>query len=435
MRLNYKILLMAALFNPAHILGQPLPPQSPKADSGLQILIEEALANNPDLKSWEAKIEALEQIPSQAGAWSDPALSLGLANLPANSFDFDREAMTAFWITGSQSLPLTKAHIRQSEIAKIEIEKGKLSGKQLELSIAKDVAHNWFDRAFLQSSIQTLEEMIELTESAFKVMQRKYETGQTSQSDLFRTEIEILELWDGKLKLEQMEMASAKKLAVLLGRKPEDYPPQSGALSESFIPVDYGELEANLSANSYEMNHTRQAVLQAQKKIDLEKSLYWPELKLSAGYGFRQDADNGTERPDFFSITAGISLPVFAAKKQNRRVEEARASLKGAEYNLNSVELRLLKDLSILVDEDHRLEKQIDLYGKWIIPQAEAAFSSAMAAYTVGKVDIEALLAAEKTLLKAKLQRLAYLRDRAKVRAALAELSGFDVTSENQLDQ
>lgn len=402
-------------------------------DPVLSGLIREAIENNPELASWSARIEAADERIPQVGAWTDPMLSLGLMNLPANTLDFNREPMTAFWITASQTVPITGKYALKKDIAIKESEKESYNLQSRELAIAEAVAHLWYKWAYYEAALTTANQTIDLLDDILRAAEKRYETGRGLQSDLLRIATEKTKMEDKRELHRQMIKTTGRRIAVLLGRAPDEIPNPPDSLPESFAPLMPESLEARMLSESPYLKTVKARLAISESRVELTRRLWWPEVKLSAGYGFRQEADNGMNRPDFLTVTAGVSLPVFGANKQGRAVEEARASLYGAEADLRSAELQFKLQLALLLDEEERLVRQIELYTQGVEPQAETSLSAIMAAYSAGKTDIDALLMAEKVLLEARLDKMARLRDRAKNRASIASLVGGDILIEKKI--
>jgi outer membrane protein TolC len=178
-----------------------------------------------------------------------------------------------------------------------------------------------------------------------------------------------------------------------------------------------------------------QASRQAAKSMTAAaKKSRWPDLKLGAGYGFRQEGKSGQERPNFVTVTAGVTLPLFMGAKQNRAVEENLATERSLEAAVESVKLRLTWKLADLLDEDRRHAEQIGLYAGEILPLASAALESSSSAYASGSIDVEAVLAAEKALIDAQLRLLDHRRQRADVRASIAGMLGGDGLLPSDMD-
>lgn len=386
--------------------------------------VQEALQNNPDLKAWQNRVDAANaQIP-QAGSWPDPMLTLSMANLPTNTFNFDQEPMTAAWIKVNQNIPLGGKPSAKSEIAESQYEAIQSGEENRKFSIAREIIQTWYDWAYWQEAVKTVDINIDLLEDLIAVVQQKYETGHGLQQDLLRAETERTRLEDRRVMLQQMALTTGRKLAILIGRQPDDIPDSPDGLKGNFSTIDYDSLLHNLLSNNPTLNSMKANVNTSKAKLSLAHRNWWPDLNLGVGYGYRQDSPAGMERPDFFTASAGFSIPLYGSRKQGRAVEEAKAVSRDTEEQLNSKELELRFMLEKLLDEDQRLKDQVKLYHDGVIPQAEATLDAATAEYTVGRVDFEALLMAETAVYNAQLDYFSRLRDRLKTRTDLSALVG-----------
>ncbi len=394
-------------------------------DEALREHILEALRNNPELESRRAQVDAAARRVPQAGAWSDPGLTLGMSNLPTNSFDLNQEPMTAAWITLSQALPVTSKYGIKRQIAEHNLDGASDMQRLGELDLAEEISHTWYDWAYLRESLATLDVTIELLDDLLRIARKKYETGRGLQQDILRSETERTRLEDRREQLAQTATAAGRRMAALMGRDPDDIPGPPRSLQVSFTPLDRESLRERLATENPLIGLRDAELEMAKGGVLLARSSWWPDVRLTAGYGKRRDADDGTTRADFVTITGGITLPVFGAKKQGPAVQEAKAMERRTEAARRDAEIRLRLEFETMSDEDARLEKQIVLYRDGVVPQAEATLAAATAEYSVGKVDIEALLTAETALHNARLGRFARVRDRAKVRASIAALTGW----------
>jgi len=395
-------------------------------DTLLAMHVQEALENNPKLNSQRSGADASRTRISQDGAWPDPTISVGAMNLPVNTFDFNQEPMTGFWININQTIPLNGRTGIKSDIAEKQYEIASLNVKDLESQIVSDLSHRWYNWSYLIEAERTVEETEELLQALIQIALRRYETGQGSQADVLRLQTELAQLQDQSLMLEQQTKAQARHFAALMGREPSELPSPPAKLAMNYPVLDRQEVFATLKSGNPTLSETKTGFETSSLNLKLKKREWWPDLKLGVGYGFRQDADNGVERPDFFSVTAGISLPVFGTAKQGKAVQEAKALQQNAEYKLENTELQLTLQMEILFDEDQRLADQIDLYQNSIVPQAETTYDATLAAYSVGNATIDGLISSEKAVLKSKLDLSSRLRERWIVRTDIAVLSGID---------
>lgn len=402
--------------------------QQPQAylptDSTLTALIAEGQANSPSLKSVREQVSAANQRIPQAGSWPDPTLAFGAANLPVNTFSFNQEPMTAVWITLGQTVPLTH-RFRASKAAASSL--ANVTSEHLvasELALGQQIASASWDFAYLRRSVDAVDSTLGLLDDLITITRTRYETGRGLQQDILRLQTERTKLDDRRALLEQQARSAERKVALLVGRGPEEATIHAPLLPDRFLPIDsLRTLQAVLEQNP-KLAASKLTVKAMNEKERTVRAMRIPDLKLSAGYGIRQNASNGTQRPDYLTLTAGVSIPLFAGSKQNRAIDESRANQRAANQALKNEELNVRFELATLLDEDNRLAHQIDLYRQGVVPQASATLEAATSSYAVGKVDVEAMLSAETALINARLELYARLRDRAKTRAALAALAG-----------
>ncbi|MCB2212294.1 TolC family protein [bacterium] len=392
------------------------------SDPVLQRLQDEVSANNPSLSSMREQLAASRARESQAGAWMDPKLGIGAMNLPANSpLDLNQEPMTGLWINASQSIPLTGKYSSKRIVAEAMSDATHATVDQRTATVTDALRKAWYDWAYLRAGVASLDSTIQLVDDLLVVARTKYETGSGLQSSLLRLQTERSRLTSQRVELEQNARNAGRTVAVLLGRTPDAAPSAPAGLPVSFSTIDPAAMQQG-AERSPAIQAAEQAVRANDARVNLARQLWTPELMLGVGYGYRQDADNGMDRADFITVTAGITLPVFGGSKQGRAVEEAVAEKRSAEYRLRETQLYVSRQIESLVDEDNRHAEQIQLYDQGILPQASSTLASTLSDYSVGRVGVEALVAAERELLNARLQRLMHLRDRAKVRSSLAAL-------------
>lgn len=398
-------------------------------DAVLSPLLREASTANPSLGALRERLLAAEARIPQAGTWMDPKLGFGAMNLPTdNLFDLNQEPMTGLWINASQSIPLNNKYGSKREVAEAMMEATRESVGLKATTLFEAVRGAWYDWAYLLESVATVDTTIRLIDELLVTTRIKYETGRGLQSDLLRLQTERSRLASKRIELEQLARNAGRKVAVLIGREPESIPPSPDGLPLEFTTIDYKGL-TDAVHRAPQVRVAEQMVRAGDAKVSLSRQLWIPELMLSGGYGYRQDADNGMSRADFITITAGMTLPIFGGSKQSMLVEEAVAEKRSAEHALRQVQLETSREFESLLDEDKRHEEQILLYNEGVLPQAGAALSSTLSDYSVGRVGVEALVSSERDLINSRLQRLMHLRDRAKVRAAIAALVETETTS------
>jgi outer membrane protein TolC len=119
-----------------------------------------------------------------------------------------------------------------------------------------------------------------------------------------------------------------------------------------------------------------------------------------------------------------INIPIFYKSKQERKVAETMADLRGAEAQYQAMKNEILFMVADMDSMAQRVERQIDLYKTGIIPQASLQVNSALSAYRVNKADFLTLLDSQMTLYKYELEYHQALTEYGKSVASLGAAVG-----------
>jgi len=115
-----------------------------------------------------------------------------------------------------------------------------------------------------------------------------------------------------------------------------------------------------------------------------------PDLTVGVQYAQQAGAMGATEHMG--SLMFGVSVPVFARSRQLRMRDEAGAMREMAQSELASMRAETRGRIGAAYVALTRARRLSQLYLTTVIPQAEAASASALAAYRVGGVDLMTVL-------------------------------------------
>jgi len=374
---------VALLLTPLWIFGQE------SNEERLQQMIAEALQNNPAIEAATQRVTAVEKTISQSGALPDPKLTLGLMNLPVNSFAFNQEPMTGKLASVMQMFPLAGKLGLNKKMAGFA--KTAESYKQQETTnqIVASVKKAYFELYAVDRGIETVLINKALMQQLVNIAQTKYATGAGLQQDVLRAQVELSKIEDDLLMWRQKRIAAVARLNALLNRP-----------GRTEIPVTLAALNLAQPTGSEEpLAVTRQLLLAWREMINRSETAvqrkqrdYWPDLTVSAGYSQRDDLKNGAVMHDFFTGTASINIPLYFKSKQRAAVQEKEADLAAMQAQYQDVLNNVRSDSISVAAELDRNRKRVALYVGGILLQAEQSLQSALAGYQVGKVDFITLI-------------------------------------------
>jgi outer membrane protein TolC len=160
----------------------------------------------------------------------------------------------------------------------------------------------------------------------------------------------------------------------------------------------------------------------SRAQVAAAKYGYLPDLSLTAGYGYRGQLD------PMVKAGVGINIPVWAIGKQRNAVKEARAGEEASRLMKETVRQSVLEKTRQGYSAVTKARSLVDLYGKTIVPKADAALASSFASYKVGKTDYLSLIMDFTTLLDYQLMAEEQEAEYAKAIANLEQVAGVELT-------
>ena len=366
--------------------------------SALNGFIEEALQKNPVLLEANNKINAFKEIPPQAGSLDDPMVQLGLMNIPVDSFSFSQEGMTQKRLTVSQKLPYPgKLNLR----VRVANEDVKIAGQNLadlKLKIIKDVKIAFLEYCFLKVAIETTKRNKTLLKQFIKTAESKYAVGKGIQQDVLKAQVENSKIINNLIELKERTEFEKGKLNSLMDRPPQAPLDIPGGLSKTKMIFTINELQGMAEENRPFLKSLRSDIDKYKIKKQLAEKDYYPDFNVNFRYSQREDSPV-MQHPDAVSVFVGANIPLWHKTKQSRKVSEMSFKIEAAKEAYNKGKNRVNLQIKTLFDRMQKSLSLIRLIRKGIIPQARQSLESALAGYTVDKVDFLTLLDNQVTLL------------------------------------
>jgi outer membrane protein TolC len=386
--------LLAITFLVAAISGiaQAAEPASPET---LSSLVATALANNPELKSTEARWRIFSSKARQAGALDDPMVMFKLQNMLARDpFVFDKDPQSAKVIGISQQLPFWGKRAIRQEIAGHEAESYRWAIEERKLELARMVKETWYQIYGVDKSLEIVDKNLKVLDDIRTIAESKYSVGQGAQQDIYKAGVEKSKMLDMQITLQQQRKSLEANLNYLLFR-PEPTP--VGTIPDFELPAI--ELSAvKLQETALDRRPQVKSLNSLASKGDAGRRLaqkeYWPDFNLSFEYMFKERvATEMVNDPGYnmFSLGLTFNLPLQRERRQ-AMVVEASSETTMAREELNSLKNSIGFAINDSLAQMERRRKLVELYRGGIIPQAEQALESAIISYRVNKVDFLTLL-------------------------------------------
>jgi len=396
-------------------------PALASADEGLlslKDLEQEALRNNPLILMFEKKAENAIEKKSLASALPDPMIGFMVQNVGAPGvWSVGKEDMSMQGVVFSQEVPFPGKLGTRGRAAGMQAAQMQEGAREMKLRVLNSLRSAYYEYYLAWRSAEILDRTKELMKNLQHIAETRYATGQGTQQDVIRAQLEVSMLLDRIAEQEQKKETTASQINSLLGRdpmaalvRPADLAPVTPALTRD-------ELVSRALAHAPALQGKRDMVEQSREDLSLSKKEFLPDMVVSGGWFTRGD------KTDVWQASVMFRVPLYFWNKSTG-VRAAEADLNAAKHDLDAEKLGTLQRVRDLYSAMRTAEHHLHLYGTGIIPQTRLALQSATSNYQVGKTDFTALLESENMLLKYQLMEQEELVNLNKTASMLAEITG-----------
>lgn len=319
---------------------------------------------------------------------------IGVNNVPTN-FDFRMDPMTMTMFGISQSIPLAGQKGLSSKAAHKSADGAKAMAEMtaVELMVSARMAFHEF--AYAQQMLSEMRKQRSVYSDMAEIATNRFRIGLGGQEDVTSAQAAAFRFESQIRKSEQEVTEAADELSALSGLSIDETAAVAIDSSDTMTLSD--SIWMTLAGHNY----PELKKLAAQREAsDLSaasaRRMRWPMLTLSASYGIRRDGPathGGTEeRDNMVSFGAGISLPIFAGKRDGNMARSMQLMGLSTSAEMTQLQREISAELKSLHAKATRLQQSIDGYEHDVIPASDQSYQGALASYKVGRLTLGELL-------------------------------------------
>ncbi len=395
-----------------------MPPVTPSlaGPQPVEVYIEYALDQNPDVRVARKRIEAAAERVPQAASLKDPTLGVTAYPSPVQTAAGEQQLS----LNASQQFPWLGKLDTQASVAEEETNVARAQLAVVELEVIEQVKRAYYELYFIQKAIGITEHDKTLLMELSAIAESKYRTGAVSQQDVLRAQVEVSNLESQLIRLRQELESAQAHLARLLHVSPDTPVRALERLPPEHAPQDLDRLYQQAIAARPELQVQLAALRRDRQSVELARLNYYPDLTASViwnelgDYGLSPVA-NGRD-----SVGIGVSMNVPLYRKRldaGIRGAEAQATATARQYD--SVRDRTAAEVKDLFVQANSQTQLIRLFRDDIIPKAGQTLQVSMSAYQVGKIGFLQLIDNWRELLRFQIM---YQRLESQLQQTLASL-------------
>lgn len=409
-------------------------------DPVLTQLVDEALAQNLDLRATIARIEAARSQVLLAQSYLAPSIDarfdpyrsrisgVGSQPLPPGTSLISNDFRVALEM--SYELDVWGKNRAGALAAQNDLVAAQYYREAVRISVAAETANAYFRLRAADAEMQVLQDTLRLRTDTVQLQRDRFEGGLIGEYDLRSAEAErsavVADIARTKSAIEQLEAA----VAVLAGRSPRlVFNPEvaRGASIEAVtqVPALPEGLPAGLMERRPDIRRSEALLASSELKIQQARANYYPSINLGLSYG-SQAATWGSlfsGPAAIWSLGLGLVQPLLALKAIESQVALAQANndLVAVEY-LQTIQTAFREVHDSLVA--NRAARDVLAAETDRRNQIAKAYEVAQLRYDAGRTSFLEVIDAQRQLLAAETLRIAAARDAKLSTVAFARALG-----------
>ncbi len=312
--------------------------------------------------------------------------------------------------------------------AELDLRLAKEKEKNSRADTILNVRKSFYNIQILQQLLQAHREAQALAEGNYNNVKSSFDLGMASQYDLLRAELALSAVKPDVLRVENLLETSQLGLKLMLGLPAAQEIRLQGELGFRQLQLELAALLQSSLSNRSELRQLRME----QRKIDNLLKITWaqyvPNFSLVAAFSYQSDYFKLRKNnwDDYYSVSLGMSWPIFTGLKRSAQVGEMNVLKKIMDLNV-----RQLGDATQLqVESGYRTIRQeyenIQL-GLKNVESAREGVRIAELSYKEGMITILELNSSYNELTRAKVNYLQALYNYNIAIAELEKLTGVDL--------
>ena len=395
-----------------------MPATSP-AVTPLSALIEEAQQKNPEIRAMTHSYEAAGHMAKAAGALPDTQVMVQQLNVgsPRPFAGYTNSDFAYIGLGASQEFPWPGKRKLRQEAASLQAHAIRAQSEAVSRTVVEQLKIAYYRLAYLQQTFTILLRDDQLLNEMEEIAESRYRVGKGNQQEVLKAQLQHTRILQ-EINMHHREVAEQQvQIKRSLGR-PQDSPDVvTEPLRERPLPPDSVELLRQAGERNPEVAARKAVADRADTMIELSRKEFRPDFGVEYMY---QNTDRKFR--DYYMATFTVTLP----NRGRRRAELAQAleEQKAAGAALDAETQRRRAEVQEQYEIAQLSSEQLKIYREGLMPQAEATFRSAMAAYQANRQDFETLLSSFRDVLDFEEQYQKELSDHESALARLESLTG-----------
>jgi outer membrane protein TolC len=387
----------------------------------LKDLLREAEQNSPEIAVAEHGYAAATHVARQVSALPDMQVTLQQFSVgsPRPFAGYTNSDFAYVGLGASQEIPYPGKRSLRGQVASHEADVRHVQIESVRRMVTDKLKAAYFRLTYLQQTLSVLERNDELLKDVEQIVESRYRVGKGNQQEVLKAQLQTTKILQA-ITMHHREVGQLEaQLKQLLNRPQESPDIQTEPLAVRSLTYSASDLLSLAKQQNSDVQAQQARLAKTESQVELAKKEFRPDFAVQYMY-------QNTDRKFRDYYMAGVSITLPNRGRRKAELAEAEAARDQANKQLEAEVQQRLAEVQDQYVVAHTSAEQLKIYKDGLIPQSNAAFQSALAAYQANRQDFETLLSSFMDVLNLEIEYQRELADHEVALASLEMLTGVN---------
>ena len=356
--------------------------------------VNEAYEANPEIRAAVRRLSLAQMKIATARSLDDPMLSVRDWQTPLSKPWDLNQAQLMFMV--QQTFPNHEKRDMRARVASDSVEVAASDLEAMRQEVAAEVRKICTELLRNADAFKLHHQEAALMKEALDTAMVQYTTGKVSQADVLRAQMAVTKLDEHIIELEQERDSARAQLNALLGRRPDEAIEITGTYAAPVNVPAAEELEQAAIEHRPELAALRKQIAASQDAAHLTRMATRPDFTVGLGYMLMP---TGSASRNAYMAEFSMNMPRWNRDRHEGEAKQADAATAVTQAELDARTSAVFLEVRQAQIDLLAAEKRVKLYRDTLLPQADAVFQAATAAYRNNRAEFANLIDSQNVLL------------------------------------
>lgn len=318
-------------------------------DPQLQALIEQALANNPDLRSAALNVKKAEAALMSARLAYAPTLALSPQGT-VSSWDKGKATQTySLPVTASWQIDLFGQILNPKRGAQVSLKQTQFYEQAVQTQVIANVANMYYTLLMLDRQLQITESTADILKKNVETVEAMKEAGiyNTTSAGVEQTRAAYAQVLASLPGMRQSIRETENALCLMLNQPAQEI--ERGVLENQQLPTEFSAgIPLQLLSNRPDVKAAEMSLAASYYDTNSARAAFYPQITLSGSAGWTNSAGSAIVNPGklLASAIGSLTQPLFYRGTNIARLKQAKAQEEQSKIQFQTTLLKAGNEVS-----------------------------------------------------------------------------------------